>query len=156
MLSFIFNLPIYRTSIFVFDDLSAVLDITVILPDILKDVIGHDVPEGVEEDLLEDEEAGADERDTGQPEIIGAPGEIGVVEIPEKLDIHVLTIIRLASTVGLFGCCLQGSSRSRVGCLGITLKAIRSQSKYPKRSQFCVECPARIGYFRSDVNGMLK
>ena len=62
--------------------ISAVLDITVILPDILKDVSGHDVPEGVEEELREDKEAGADRRDTGHPETIGAPGEIGVVDKP--------------------------------------------------------------------------
>ena len=67
-----------------FDDLSAVLDITVIFPDILKDVDGHDVPEGVEEELREDKEAGADERDTGHPETIEAPGEIGMVKEPRE------------------------------------------------------------------------
>ena len=65
-----------------FDDLSAVLEITVIFPDILKDVDGHDVPEGVEEELRGDKEAEAEGRDTGHPETIGAPGEIGVVKEP--------------------------------------------------------------------------
>ena len=67
-----------------FDAISAVLDITVILPDILKDVDGHDVPEGVEEELRDDKEAGAEERDTGHPETIGALGEIGVVDKPRE------------------------------------------------------------------------
>ena len=49
-----------------FDDISAVLDFTVILPDILEDVSGHDVPERVEEELHEDKEAGTDVRDTAQ------------------------------------------------------------------------------------------
>ena len=77
-----------------FDDISAVLDFTVILPDILEDVSGHDVPERVEEELHEDKEAEADERDTGHPETIGAPGEIDVVKEPERLDIPLLTRIR--------------------------------------------------------------
>ena len=67
-----------------FDDISAVLDFTVILPDILEDVSGHDVPERVEEELHEDKEAGADERDTGHPETIEAPGEIGMVKEPRE------------------------------------------------------------------------
>ena len=56
------------------------------------------------------------------------------------------------SWVGLFRCCLQRSSRSRVECLGITIKAIRSQSGYPKRSQLCDECQVRIKYCQSDVD----
>ena len=87
-------MSIYRTSVFVFDDISAVLDFTVILPDIIEDVSGHDVPERVEEELHEDKEAVADERDTGQPETIEAPGEIGVVKEPERLDFPLLTRIR--------------------------------------------------------------
>ena len=83
-LSFIFNLSIYRTSILDFDAIFAVLDITDILPDILEDVDGHDVPEGVEEELRGDKEAEAEERDTGHPETIGAPGEIGVVKEPRE------------------------------------------------------------------------
>ena len=67
-----------------FDDISAVLDFTVILPDILEDVSGHDVPKGVEEELRDDKEAEAEERDTGHPETIGTPGEIGMVEKPRE------------------------------------------------------------------------
>ena len=57
------------------------------LPDILENVGGHDVQEGVLEELHEDEEAGAEEQDTGQPETIAAPGETGVVDTLEKSDI---------------------------------------------------------------------
>ena len=67
---------------------AAVLDIHLeTLPDILEDVDGHDVQEGVLEELHEDKEAGADEQDTGQPETIAAPGETGVIITPEKTDI---------------------------------------------------------------------
>ena len=59
------HLARYRTSTFVFDA-SAVLDIHLgTLPDNLGDVDGHDVQEGVLEELHEDEEAGAKEQDTG-------------------------------------------------------------------------------------------
>ena len=36
------------------------------------------------------------------------------------------------------------------------IQAIRSQSGYPEESQFCVECPARIEYFRSVVDRVLQ
>ena len=39
------------------------------------------------EELHEDEKAGAEEQDTGQPETIAAPGETGVVKTIEKSDI---------------------------------------------------------------------
>ena len=39
------------------------------------------------EELHEDEEAGAEKQDTGQPETIAAPGETGVVDKLEKSDI---------------------------------------------------------------------
>ena len=69
-------------------DAAAVLDIHLeTLPDILEDVDGHDVQEGVLEELHEDEEAGAEEQDAGQPETIAAPGEKGVVDTLEKSDI---------------------------------------------------------------------
>ena len=83
-LSFIFILSIYRTSILDFDAIFAALDFTVTLPDFLEDVCGHNVPEGVEEELSGDKEAEAEERDTGHPETIGAPGEIGVVKEPRE------------------------------------------------------------------------
>ena len=57
------------------------------LPDILENVGGHNVQEGVLEELQEDEEAGAEEQDTGRPETIAAPGETGVVDTLEKSDI---------------------------------------------------------------------
>ena len=48
------HLALYRTSTFVFDA-AAVLDIHLeTLPDILEDVDGHDVQEGVLEELHED------------------------------------------------------------------------------------------------------
>ena len=63
-------------------------------PDILEDVGGHDVQEGVLEELHEDEEAGAEEQDTSQPETVAAQGETGVVKDPEKSDFPILTKIR--------------------------------------------------------------
>ena len=57
------------------------------LPDIFENVGGHDVQEEVLEELHEDEKAGAEEQDTGQPETIAAPGETGVVKTIEKSDI---------------------------------------------------------------------
>ena len=52
------------------------LDIIVdILPDILKEAAGQGDHEGVLEEVREEEEAGAAERDTSQPEAVGALGE---------------------------------------------------------------------------------
>ena len=73
-------------------DAAAVLDIHLeSLPDILEDVDGHNVQEGVLEELHEDEEAGAEEQDTSQPETVAAQGETGVVKEPEKSDFPILT-----------------------------------------------------------------
>ena len=57
------------------------------LPDIFENVGGHDVQEEVLEELHEDEEAGAEEQDTSQPETIAAPSETGMVKTIEKSDI---------------------------------------------------------------------
>ena len=51
-----------------------------ILPDILKEVASQ----GDLEEEREDEEAEADEQDTGQPETIVTPGETSVVENPRE------------------------------------------------------------------------
>ena len=58
--------------------------------------------------------------------------------------------------VGLFEFCLQRSSGSRVESFSIMIQAIRLQSGYPEESQFCVECPARIEYFRSVAERVLQ
>ena len=60
-------------------------------PDILEDVGGHDVQEGVLEELHEDEEAEAVNQDTSLPETVAAQGETGVVKDPEKSDFPILT-----------------------------------------------------------------
>ena len=78
-LSSIFILSIYRTSAFVFE-VSAVLDIIVIIPDYPKEVTGQDVHEGDLVEVLEDEEAEVEGQNTSQPETVAAPGETGVVE----------------------------------------------------------------------------
>ena len=78
-LSSIFILSIYRTSAFVFE-LSAVLDIIVIIPDYPNEVTGQDVHEGDLVEVLEDEETEIEEQNTSQPETVAAPGETGVVE----------------------------------------------------------------------------
>ena len=58
------------------------LDLIVdILPDILKEAAGQGDHEGVLEEVHEEEEAGAAERATGQPEVVGALGEEEVVII---------------------------------------------------------------------------
>ena len=54
-------------------------------PDILEDVGGHDVQEGVLEELHEDEEAEAVNQDTSQPETVAAQGETGVVKEPREV-----------------------------------------------------------------------
>ena len=51
-----------------------------ILPDILKEVASQ----GDLEEEREDEEAEADEQDTGQPETVVAQGETSVVENPRE------------------------------------------------------------------------
>ena len=43
------------------------------------------------EELHEDEEAGAEEQDTSQPETVAAQGETGMVKDPEKSDFPILT-----------------------------------------------------------------
>ena len=55
-----------------------------ILPDILKEVTGQDNHQGDLEEEREDEEAEADEQDTGQPETVVAQGETSVVENPRE------------------------------------------------------------------------
>ena len=81
------HLALYRTSTFVFEAAAALDNHLDTLPDILENVGGHDVQERVLEELHEDEEAGAEEQNTGQPETIAAPGETGVVDTIEKSDI---------------------------------------------------------------------
>ena len=78
-LSSIFILSIYRTSAFVFE-VSAVLDIIVIIPDYPKEVTGQDVHEGDLGEVLEDKEAEVEGQNTSQPVTVAAPGETGVVE----------------------------------------------------------------------------
>ena len=68
--------------------------ITVLLPDLLKDVSGHDAHEGEpEEPGDEEKEVGADERDAGLPETAAILGEkvLGSKTL-EKSDIPKLTV----------------------------------------------------------------
>ena len=61
------------------------IDLTVdILPDSPKDVTGQDNHKGVLEEVREDQEAGAVEQDTSQPEAVGALGEKRVVVIDRE------------------------------------------------------------------------
>ena len=61
------------------------------LPDILKEVTGQENHEGDLEELRDEEEAEADDLETGQPETVIAQGEDSVVENTEKLDFPNLT-----------------------------------------------------------------
>ena len=61
------------------------------LPDILKEVTGQDNHKGDLEELRDEEEAEADDLETGQPETVIAQGEDSVVENTEKLDFPNLT-----------------------------------------------------------------
>ena len=61
------------------------------LPDIPKEVTGQDNHEGDLEELHDEEEAEADDLETGHPETVIAQGEDSVVETPEKLDFPNLT-----------------------------------------------------------------
>ena len=68
--------------------------ITELLPDLLKDVSGHDAHEGEpEEPGDEEKEVGADERDAGLPETAAILGEkvLGSKTL-EKSDIPKLTV----------------------------------------------------------------
>ena len=68
--------------------------ITVLLPDLLKDVSGHNAHEGEpEEPGDEEKEVGADERDAGLPETAAILGEkvLGSKTL-EKSDIPKLTV----------------------------------------------------------------
>ena len=85
------NLAHFRTSYFVFEAAAVLINHFETFPDILEEVGGHDVQEGVLEELHEDEEAGAEEQDTSQPETVAAQGETGVVKDPEKSDFPILT-----------------------------------------------------------------
>ena len=61
------------------------------LPDILKEVTGQENHEGDLEELRDEEEAEADDLETGQPETVIAQDEDSVVENTEKLDFPNLT-----------------------------------------------------------------
>ena len=61
------------------------------LPDIPKEVTGQDNHEGDLGELRDEEEAEADDLETGQPETVNALGEDSVVDNPEKLDFPDLT-----------------------------------------------------------------
>ena len=61
------------------------------LPDIPKEVTGQDNHEGDLGELRDEEEAEADDPETGQPETVYAQGEDSVVDNPEKLDFPNLT-----------------------------------------------------------------
>ena len=79
-LSFIFILAHIQDKYFYVHDVLLLDVIIVILPDILKEVASQ----GDLEEKREDEEAAADEQDTGQPETIVPPGETSVVENPRE------------------------------------------------------------------------
>ena len=61
------------------------------LPDIPKEVTGQDNHEGDLGELRDEEEAEADDLETGQPETVNAQGEDSVVDNPKKLDFPDLT-----------------------------------------------------------------
>ena len=61
------------------------------LPDIPKEVTGQDNHKGDLGELRDEEEAEADDLETGQPETVNAQGEDSVVDNPEKLDFPNLT-----------------------------------------------------------------
>ena len=61
------------------------------LPDILKEVTGQENHEGDLEELRDEEEAEADDLETGRPETVIAQGEDSVVGNTEKLDFPNLT-----------------------------------------------------------------
>ena len=56
------------------------------LPDIPKEVTGQDNHEGDLGELRDEEEAEADDQETGQPKTANAQGEESVVDNPKKLD----------------------------------------------------------------------
>ena len=81
-----------------------------ILPDIPKEVTGQDNHQGDLEEEREDEEAAADEQDTGQPETIVAPGETSVVENPREAG---LSDSHLERPLHLSKFSEEGSTRSQ-------------------------------------------
>ena len=87
------------------------LDLIVdLLPDILKEATGQGDHGGVLEKVREEEEAGAVERDTGQPEVVGALGERKVVIIDRGAgfsDSHQVRPLHLSNFV-----CEEGSTTS--------------------------------------------
>ena len=77
-----------------------------ILPDILKEVASQ----GDLEEEREDEEAEADEQDTGQPETVATPGETSVVENPREAG---LSDSHLERPLHLSKFSEEGSTRSQ-------------------------------------------
>ena len=87
------------------------LDFTVIiLPDIPEEVTGQDNLKGDLGGVREDEEAGAEEQEASQPEVVGALGEEEAVVIDREAgfsDSHQVRPLHLSNFV-----CEEGSTTS--------------------------------------------
>ena len=77
-------MPFYRTSIFICVQLLHLVLIAHIFTDNLKEATGQGDRKGVYEEERDDEEAGAVEQGTSQPEAVRALGEKSVVVIDRE------------------------------------------------------------------------